>query len=146
MAFLGSLDITGSALTAERFRTDLIAQNIANAKTTVTASGTPYRRKQVVFEERPMTFQNVLDNASQQLASGGGVQAASVVESQRPFQKVYDPDNPNADKQGYVEYPNVDSSEEMMDMMAASNAYQLNLTVLGVQKSMISKALQMSGS
>ncbi len=143
MAFLGSLDITGSAITAERFRTDIISQNIANAKTTMTEDGTPYRRKQVVFQERPMTFSETLDAASQSLANGGGVQVEDVVESERDFQQVYDPDNPLADESGYVQYPNVDTSEEMMDLMAASNAYQLNLTVLNVQKAMISQALQM---
>ncbi len=145
MSFLGSLDITGSAITAERFRTDIISQNIANAKTTMTAAGTPYRRKQVVFQERPMTFADALDEEAQSLANGGGVQVEEVVESDRDFQQVYDPDNPLADESGYVQYPNVDTSEEMMDLMAASNAYQLNLTVLNVQKAMISQALQMDG-
>lgn len=142
MAFLGSLDITGSAITAERFRSDIISQNIANAKTTMTEDGTPYRRKQVVFEERPMTFKSALDTESRNLAGGGGVQVQEVLDNTRDFQQVYDPDNPLANEEGYVLYPNVDSSEEMMDLMAASNAYQTNLTVLSVQKAMISQAIR----
>lgn len=93
-----------------------------------------------------MSFQQTLSSESQKLASGGGVQVSEVVESDRDFQKVYDPDNPQADENGYVSYPNVDSSEEMMDLMAASNAYKLNLTVLSVQKAMIAQALKMQQS
>lgn len=143
MAFLGSLDITGSALTAGRFRADIINQNITNSRTTVTADGGPYRRKQVIFEERPLTFNQQLENAAEQLSTGGGVQAARVLESTRDFQQVYDPTNPQANDEGYVLYPNVDTTEEMIDLMATSQAYQLNLTALGVTKMMINKALAM---
>lgn len=136
MAFLSSLDIAGSALTAERHRTDTILQNIANAKTTMTENGEPYRRKQVVFEERPLTFQETLDKAS------GGVRVADVVESDRDFKLVYDPTHPQADEEGYVRYPNVDTTEEMLDLMAASNAYEANMTALSVMKSMINKTLE----
>ena len=135
MSFLSSLDIVGSALTAERFRTEVIGQNIANAKTTMTDSGDPYRRKQVVFEERPLTFDETLEQIS------GGVRVAEVVESQREFKQVYDPTHPQANEEGYVLYPNVDITEENIDLMAASNAYEANLTVLSVVKAMISKTL-----
>lgn len=137
MAFLPSVDIVGSALTAERYRTDVILQNISNAKTLETESGEPYRRKQVVFEERPLTFQQALEGAK------GGVQISEVVESDREFTKVYDPDHPKADEEGYVEYPNVDTTEEMIDLMEASNAYDANLTVFSLLKAMINKALEM---
>lgn len=136
MAFCGSLDITGSALTAERYRSDVILQNIANAKTTVTESGEPYRRRQVSFEERPLTFGEALNQAK------GGVHISEVVESQREFQWVYDPTHPQADADGYVLYPNVDTTEEMVDLMASSNAYEANLTALSVVKAMISKTLE----
>lgn len=143
MAFLGSLDIIGSGLTAEKFRMDIISQNITNAKTTVTENGEPYRRKQVVFEERKMSFAQQLSAASEQIATGGGVQASEIVDNTRDFQRVYDPTNPQANEDGYVLLPNVDTSEEMVDLMAASNAYQTNLTVLSVTKAMINKALAM---
>lgn len=142
MAFLGSLDIVGSALSAERFRTDIIMQNIANARTTRTEDGEPYRRQQVVFEERELNFDQVLGDAQENVQ--GGVRVADVVESDRDFQQVYDPDNPDADENGYVLYPNVDTTEEMVDLMAASNAYDANLTVLSVMKSMINKTLEMN--
>ena len=142
MAFLGSLDIVGSALSAERFRTDVIMQNIANARTTRTEDGEPYRRQQVVFEERELNFNQVLDGAQEQ--TSGGARVANVVESDRDFQQVYDPSNPDADENGYVLYPNVDTTEEMVDLMAASNAYDANLTVLSVMKSMINKTLEMN--
>lgn len=138
MAFLSSLDIVGSALTAERYRSEVITQNLANAKTTMTASGEPYRRKQVVFEERPLNFSDVLNQAR------GGVKIAQVVESDRDFKPVYDPTHPQANAEGYVMYPNVDSTEEMVDLMAASNAYEANLNVMTVVKAMITKTLDMS--
>lgn len=141
MSFCSSLDIVGSALTAERFRTDIITQNIANAETTVTSSGDPYRRQQVVFKEIPLTFSEELDKASGK--EKGGVKVAQVVESDRDFKLVYDPTNPQADEEGYVKYPNVDKTEEMIDLMAASNAYEANLTALAVVKAMINKTLQM---
>ncbi len=142
MAFLGSLDIAGSALTAERFRSDIISQNIANAKTTITQSGEPYRRQQVIFEEKKMTFQNVLNDAQKNVPSAG-VRVSDVVKSDRDFKLVYDPTHPQADEDGYVSYPNVDTTEEMIDLMAASNAYDANLTALSVMKGMISKTLEM---
>ena len=141
MSFCSSLDIVGSALTAERFRTDIITQNIANAETTVTSTGDPYRRQQVEFQEIPLTFSEELDKANNQVK--GGVKVAQVVESDRDFKMVYDPSNPQADAQGYVKYPNVDKTEEMIDLMAASNAYEANLTALSVVKAMINKTIEM---
>jgi len=138
MAFLGSLDIVGSALTAERYRVDVILQNIANEKTTVTENGEPYRRKQVVFQERPLSFDDELKKAK------GGVQIAEVVESDRDFNLVYDPTHPQADENGYVQYSNVDTTEERIDLLAASNAYDANLSALSVLKATISKTLEMS--
>ena len=135
MSFLSSLDIVGSALTAERYRADVILQNVANAKTTMTESGDPYRRKQVVLQERPLTFDETLAQVS------GGVRVAEVVENDSDFKQVYDPTHPQANEEGYVLYPNVDITEENTDLMAASNAYEANLTVLAVVKAMIGKTL-----
>lgn len=149
MSFCSSLDITGAALTAERFRTDIILQNIANAKTTQTSSGEPYRRQQVIFEEIPLTFGEELEKASgsvtssNSVASKGGVRLAQVVESDRDFVPVYDPNHPQANEEGYVLYPNVDTTEEMVDLMAASNAYDANLSALAVTKAMITKTLEL---
>lgn len=150
MAFLSSLDIVGSALTAERYRADITLQNIANARTTRTPAGGPYRRKQVIFEERPLTasFRETFRVAQSKFIPGAGQKAGGVivretVDSENTLQPVYDPSHPDADGDGYVWYPNVDTTEEMVDLMAASNAYEANLTALTVVKAMISKTLDM---
>lgn len=147
MAFLSSLDIVGSALSAERFRMNVVMQNIANAQTTETADGEPYRRKQVVFQERQLNFDEALQQASgksNENMGSGGVRVTDVVESDADFKPVYDPSNPNADENGYVLYPNVDTTEEMVDLMDSSNAYETNLTVLSVMKAMINKTLDIN--
>lgn len=140
MAFLDSLNITSSALTAERFRTDIILQNIANQRTTRTEDGGPYRRKQVVLRERQMDFKSELGRALS-TSGGGGVIAEEVVASEEPFVPVYDPSHPDADEDGYVMLPNVNSAEEMVDLMAATRAYEANVTALNIAKSMAMKAL-----
>jgi flagellar basal-body rod protein FlgC len=142
MSFLNSLNITGSALTAERFRTDIILQNLANINTTRTESGEPYRRKQVVFQERELSFKDFLSNEESALNANGGVRVSQVVESEREFTPVYDPTHPHADENGYVMYPNVNRTEEQVDLMAASRAYEANLTALNVVKAMAMKALE----
>lgn len=139
MAFLNSLNIVGSALTAGQYRTDVILQNIANEKTIMTESGEAYRRKQVIYQERPLTFQEELEGAQAQ----GGVRIAEVVESDRELKPVYDPTHPQANEEGYVLYPNVDTTEEMIDLMAASNALDANFTALSVVKAMINKTIEM---
>lgn len=141
MSFLNSLDITGSALTAERFRMDMIAQNMSNINVTMTPDGTPYRRKQVVFQERGMDFQQVLGTAVEK-SRNGGVRVSEVVESQEPFIPIYNPSHPHADANGYVMMPNVNRAEEQIDLMAASTAYSSNVTVLNVIKAMTMKALE----
>ena len=141
MAFLNTFNIIGSALTAERFRTDVILQNFANANVTRTANGEPYRRKQVIFEERGIDFESALRDEEYKLDQGG-VRVTRVVESQNPFVPVYDPSHPDANEEGYVLLPNVNTTEEMVDLMAASRAYEANLTAFGVVKSMAMKALE----
>lgn len=137
MAFLNSLNTIGSALTAERFRTNIILQNIANQNTTRTANGEPYRRKQVIFHETPQSFDEVLNNVY-----GGGVKVTKVVESQEDFRPVYDPEHPDADEDGYVLYPNVNNTEEQIDLMEASRVYDANVTALSVIKAMAAKTLE----
>ena len=143
MSFLNSLNITGSALTAERLRSDIILQNLANQNTTRTADGGPYRRKQVVLREQSLNFESQLTKAvKRQKGTSGGVIVEEVVENQEDFVPVYDPTHPDADEDGYVMMPNVNSSEEMVDLMAASRAYEANLTALNITKSMAMKALE----
>lgn len=141
MSFLNSLNIAGSALTAERFRSDIILQNIANAQTTRTESGDPYRRKQVVFEERGLNFQKSLEEELKGHGRGG-VRVKEVVESEDPFVPVYDPTHPDANDDGYVMMPNVNNTEEQVDLMAASRAYEANVAALSVVKAMAMKGLE----
>lgn len=141
MSFLDSMNITGSAMTAERFRMDVALQNLANMNTTRTPSGEPYRRKQVVFQERGVNFQDALMHEEARI-QGGGVRVTQVVESQRDFVPVYDPSHPDANEDGYVMMPNVNATEERIDLMAASNAYEANLTALSLVKSLALKALE----
>ncbi|MEG1777687.1 MAG: flagellar basal body rod protein FlgC [Angelakisella sp.] len=141
MAFLNSLNIVGSALTAERFRTDIILQNLANINTTMTPEGTPYRRQQVVFQERGINFKDTLNNERYKI-NGGGVRVSEVVESQTEFIPVYNPNHPHADENGYVMMPNVNRAEETVDLMAATRAYESNMTALKVVQAMSMKALE----
>ena len=133
MGFLRSIDISGSALTAERLRMDVIASNVANAETTRTRQGGPYRRQQVTF--------TTLADRSDPVTRVGGVRVSSITESQEPPRIVYDPTHPDADAEGNVAYPNVEMSTEMVDMLAASRAYEANVTVLNAAKMMAQRAL-----
>lgn len=145
MAFLNSLNISGSALTAERFRFDIINQNIANAEVTMTADGNPYRRKLVVFQERPMDFRSQLQSATDKLVTSGngGVRVTQVVESKDEFVPVYDPTHPHANAEGYVMKPNVNILEEQADFMEATRAYEANLAALQIGQGMAMKALDL---
>jgi len=157
MAFLSYLDISVSALAAQRLRTEVIQHNVANAHTTRTENGGPYRRQVVVFsEQKPFrnmrlgrdpinnnNFGSMLEMAlaqrrERQLA---GVTVTRIVEDPTPFTPVYDPTHPDANEEGYYYLPNVDIQEEMMDVMAATRAYEANLTIFDELKSMASRAL-----
>jgi len=137
VAFLNSLNITGSALTAERYKTDVILQNIANQNVAASTPEEAYQRKQVVFRERPMTFDERLMQVS-----GGGVRVTETVELGEDVNPVYDPDNPLADEDGYIYMPNVNNAEEQIDLLEATRAYEANLTALSVIKAMAAKGLE----
>ncbi|MFR2805451.1 MAG: flagellar basal body rod protein FlgC [Faecalispora jeddahensis] len=144
MAFLSSLDISASALTAERFRMDVISENMANSSTTRTENGGSYRRKLVVLQtqgEDQSRFRRIFQNQLQQV--GQGVQVAQVAEDPSDFTPVYDPTHPDANADGYVMMPNVDPVKETVDMMAATRAYEANLTMFNAVKNMAVKALEM---
>lgn len=144
LAFLSSLDISASALTAERFRMDVISENMANSSTTRTENGGSYRRKLVVLQtqgEDQSRFRRIFQNQLQQV--GQGVQVAQVAEDPSNFTPVYDPTHPDANADGYVMMPNVDPVKETVDMMAATRAYEANLTMFNAVKNMAVKALEM---
>lgn len=144
MGFFGALDIGASALTAERLRMDTISQNIANANTTRTEDGTPYRRRIVVFQEQSngIPFSQYLSDSSKQQYLGKGVKVSQIAEDPSPFRKVYDPGHPDADADGYVEMPNIDVVTEMVNMISATRAYEANVTSINTTKSMAMKALE----
>lgn len=130
-----TLDISASALTAERTRMDVIAENIANAESTrVAGADGPYRRRHVILARKP---------SDDPLASegSGGVQVAGIIADQSPPRMVYDPSHPDADDQGYVQMPNVDVPTEMVDMIAASRAYEANARALRVSREVAEDAL-----
>ncbi len=146
MSIFSSFDVNASGLTAQRYRMDVISENIANANTTRTQDGTPYRRKVVTFEQKEdqTPFSRVL-NRKLDNYSGKGVRVSSVQEDTwNEMKKVYDPSHPDADEDGYVLYPNVNIVEEMTNLIDASRAYEANATAFNASKSMAIKGLEMS--
>ncbi|MBC8063049.1 MAG: flagellar basal body rod protein FlgC [Clostridiaceae bacterium] len=144
MGFFRAIDSGASALSAQRLRMDTISQNIANANTTRTENGTPYRRKVVLFEERnsQAPFSKYLKDAEGGRDSAGdGVRVSQIVEDTSAFKKVYEPGNPDADAEGYMELPNVDVVTEMVNMISATRAYEANVTAVNATKGMAMKAL-----
>ena len=141
MSLFGGLEISASALTAERLRMDVVAENLANAQTTRGADGQPYRRKEVVLQERAGSFGASLSTAMNR--GGGGVQAAAIVEDQTPLKRVYDPGHPDADAEGYVAMPNVDTVTEMVDLIGAQRAYEANVTAMQAAKQMFARTLEL---
>lgn len=148
MAFLSSLDIVGSGLTAQQLRLDIVGENITNMNTTRTEEGGPYRRKIVQFQAKSgqESFRDIMtrtQNASQaHYQAAGGVIVTGIVEDPSDFKVTYDPDHPDANEEGYVEMPNVDSIAEMTDAIAASQAYSANVTLFNTMKSVIAKGLE----
>src|ERR687896_754718 len=145
MSLFGGLEISASALTAERLRMDVVAENLANAQTTRGADGQPYRRKQVVLQEAAGSFGLALDGAmraSSRPQAGRGVEVVGIVEDTAPNRRIHDPGHPDADAQGYVQMPNVDPVTEMVDLISASRAYEANVTAMQTAKSMFAKTLE----
>jgi flagellar basal-body rod protein FlgC len=145
MSLFGGLEISASALTAERLRMDVVAENLANAQTTRGADGQPYRRKEVVLQEQAGSFGASLSAAmgTNGGAKGGGVEVAAIVEDQTPLKQVYDPGHPDADAQGYVSMPNVDTVTEMVDLIGAQRAYEANVTAMQSAKQMFARTLEL---
>lgn len=126
------LKVSASALEAQKTRMNVIASNIANVNSTRTPEGGPYRRKDVVFESF-MFKENAV-----------GVDITKIVEDERPFKTAYDPSHPDANKEGYVSYPNVNSIEEMVNLMTATRAYEANLTLINSYKDMYMRTLDIT--
>lgn len=148
MGMFDAFDVSASGMTAQRYRMDIIAENVANANTTRTENGGPYRRKVVTFQAKGSgvePFSNVLSASTNQLsqAIGKGVRITTIQEDfKTDMNKVYDPSHPDADEAGYVTYPNVNTITEMTNLIDASRGYEANATAFDASKSMALKGLQ----
>ncbi len=146
MALFQGFNISASGMTAERFRMDIIAENVANVNTTRTEDGTPYRRKIVTFSEKDTpSFGDYLSRA--RVYGGGGVKVTKVLEdTETDYMMEYDPAHPDADENGYVSRPNVNIVTEMTNLIDASRGYEANVTAFNALKSMAQAGLQVGKS
>lgn len=144
MGFFKSINVSATGLTAERLRMDIISKNIANADTTRTSAGTPYRRQMAIFKEQTSgnSFQQFLNEAQGKSTGGNGVEVVKIAEDQTAFKRVYNPGHPDADEEGYLLMPNVDVVTEMVNLISASRGYEANVTALNASKTMAAKALE----
>ncbi len=144
MSFINGMNVSASGMTAQRLRMDIISQNIANVNTTRDENGAAYRRKIVVFAERDTdSFVNIL-NSKTGTPTGNGVKVTEILEdTQTPLNLVYDPSHPDADEEGYVAYPNVNTVTEMTNLIDASRAYEANVTAFNATKNMLLKVLEL---
>lgn len=142
MGFYSSVEISASGLSAERLAMDVIANNIANANTTHTPGGGAFKRQLVVFGQKPGGSEETADAGGDGANGGqGGVEVLGIVPDQTPDRLVFDPSNPDADARGYVHYPNISVVKEMVDMMAASRAYEANVSAMQEARNMTNAAL-----
>jgi flagellar basal-body rod protein FlgC len=143
MNLFDSLSISGSALLAERQRSEVIAANMANAQTTHTEAGGPYRRREVVFEAHgPSAFRLALANSGGfQGPAPGSVRISDVIDDPSPALMRYEPGHPDANKEGYVAYPAINPTAEMVDLMDSVRAYQMNASAVAATKQMIQLAI-----
>lgn len=141
MSIFSSMNINATALTAERTRMDIISKNIANAQTTRTKNGQPYKRQVAVFGEakNDNSFSSILNSKKK---DDGGVEILGIVEDKSPFKMKYDPGHPDADENGYVKMSNVDLITEMVDMISAQRAYEASATAINTSKAMLQKAIE----
>jgi flagellar basal-body rod protein FlgC len=142
MNLFGMLEVSGSALGAERWRAEVVAANMANAETTHSAAGGAYRRQLLVFRAQPMPRFPLLLAGLRKATPDGGVRVERVMADTTPLPSRYEPGHPDADAAGYVTYPNVNPAMEMADLLSAVRAYQLNAAAVQAAKGMIQQSLQ----
>jgi len=140
MDIFTTLKVASSALKAQRTRLNTISSNLANAETTSTPEGGPYKKKSVYFESTPIPFSGHLQNSLNKGVSG--VKVAKILEDENPPQKIYNPSHPDAGDDGYVEMPNISVLKEMTDLMSATRSYEANTTTIKSAKRMAMKALE----
>jgi flagellar basal-body rod protein FlgC len=136
---LSAINASASALDAQRARMEVAVSNLANAESTRSADGRPYRRREVVLETMPFD-----PAAAPGEVQASGVRVAAVLEDQADFRRRFEPSHPDADAEGFVAVPNVDVPEEMVDMLGAARAYQANLTAIGLIRETVQKALELA--
>ncbi|MCM1272239.1 MAG: flagellar basal body rod protein FlgC [Clostridium sp.] len=146
MGVFTAMNVSATGMTAQQLRMDTIAENIANAQTTRTEDGEAYRRKIPVFMEKDSTsFDNIL-NGYLDYYRPNGVKVTQIVEDPSEFRLVYEPDNPDANEDGYVEYPNIDTVTEMTNLIDSSRAYEASVTAFNASKGMATKGLELFSS
>lgn len=148
MGMYSSIEVSASGLSAERLAMDVIANNLANLNTTRTPEGGAFKRQLVIFAQKqetdPNASMNPMDDATNDPGkSHDGVQAVGITSDPGPDRMVYDPTHPDADANGYVHMPNIDAVKEMVDMIAASRAYQANVTAIQEARSMGGAAMNL---
>ncbi|HZT30553.1 MAG TPA: flagellar basal body rod protein FlgC [Bryobacteraceae bacterium] len=143
MSLFTALAVSASGMAAQRTRAELLVENLANAETTRTPEGGPYRRKDAVFESQPVagSFASLLEAQTQPEATG--VQVAEIVVDGRPPEQRYLPGHPDADASGYVAFPRVNPAEDMVDLMAASRGYEANVAAISAVKDMIQRSIDL---
>ena len=143
MSLLSALSVSASGMSAQRTRSELLVENIANSETTRTAEGGPYRRKDAIFTSTPVpsAFSSLLDE--QMNSSLMGVTVAGVSVDTRAPERRYMPGHPDADKDGYVSMPRVNPAEDMVDLMGASRGYQANVSAISAVKDMIQRSIDL---
>jgi flagellar basal-body rod protein FlgC len=135
----GAISASATALDAERTRIEVAVSNMANAESTRSSNGQPYRRRDVMLASEPgQTFEAALGQAG-----AVGVRVAGIVQDQTPFRRRYEPSHPDADADGFVLLPNVDGEQEMVDMLGAARAYQANIAAIGMIREMVAKSLEL---
>ncbi|OMP68596.1 flagellar basal body rod protein FlgC [Domibacillus epiphyticus] len=147
MNMFNGMNITASALTAQRLRMDVVSSNMANVDSTrakrVNGEWQPYQRKSVVLQPKEGSFASFLNLAANRQVEGDGVKVTRIVEdTETPNKLIYDPEHPDANEDGYVNMPNVDPLREMVDLMSATRSYEANITVFNASKAMMTKALE----
>jgi flagellar basal-body rod protein FlgC len=141
MSLLDALSVSASGMSAQRQRTELLVENLANADTTRTPEGGPYRRKDVVFQSDQGSFSSLYESAVTN--DSVGVRVAEVVTDTRDPEKRYMPGHPDADKDGYVSYPRMNPAEDVVDLLNASRSYQANVSAISAVKDMLQKSLEL---
>ncbi len=142
MNIFTTFDIAASGLKAQTTRLNTVSANLANAETTSTPEGGPYKKKSVVFQTEKLPFKEHLDASVQSREHALGVKVAKIIEDTSPPQRIFDPSHPDAKEDGYVELPNISVFTEMVDMMSATRSYEANTTTIKSAKRMAMKALE----